>query len=530
MVIAPRMAVLLLGSLAALLALLGLAALIGLTTWFAASGSGASEGRSSPTLPAATGRDPWTPIVAGLRHRASARGGKSVLGAIYEKRSYRPFWVTPLSLNESGRSLLAHLAGPGREEWGGDEHQLNEIGHLHRLAFPAPLESNPHAIAELDWVLSMTFVRYGTSLMEGRAPWARGEEDWHLPGERFDAAGMFRQLETVGVPGALDGFLTSHEPYTSLRDALFEYRAVARAGGWPGLEEGDTLRLGDRSPRVRTLRRRLRVTEDLTSAHDVSSFDEELEEAVRRFQARHGLNEDGSVGAKTLLALNVPVEERIRQLQVNLERRRWLPPVLGQEFLWINVPEFRLRVFRADREVLSMPVVVGAPESPTPSFGERLDRAVVNPSWYVPESIAVNELAPKAARDPDYLRKAEFELLDGEGSLVESEICGRSFFAPDSTGCGEGLDPRTISDGSVSAPESVPHLSPRYAVAHSLPARVARVQPRLHSCGRASEARGISLRRAFRRAGARPSGRTGAGIEARKAGARLYRLFHGMAE
>jgi murein L,D-transpeptidase YcbB/YkuD len=133
------------------------------------------------------------------------------------------------------------------------------------------------------------------------------------------------------------------------------------------------------------------------------------------------LTEDGRVGKTTLSALNVSVEDRIRKLEINLERSRWLPSRLGHEFVWVNVPEFQLRVIRADREVLSMPVVVGAPDSPTPSFSERLDRAVVNPSWNVPESIALKELVPKAARDPRYLEKAEFDLVDQRGDLVATE-------------------------------------------------------------------------------------------------------------
>ncbi len=418
---APGMALLLVGSLLALLALLGLAAFVGLTTWHAPKNvMGAHvNGMFLPPPPAMAGRDLWTPVVSGLRDRA--RRGQTFLGEIYRDRSYRPFWVTPLSLNDGGRSLLAHLAGPDREEWRGDEHRLTEIGHLYRLAFPESLPPDPHAVAELDWVLSKAYVKYARGLLDGRAPWARTEEDWYLPGERADTAGIFQQLEAMGAPAALDRFLTSHEAYTSLRDALGEYRAIVRAGGWATVGGGAALRLGDRSPRVRALRRRLHVTQDLPSAGDSQSFDEDVERAVRRFQARHGLTEDGSVGARTLQALNVPVEDRVRQLQVNLERRRWLPSDLGDEFLWINIPEFRLRIIRHHREVLSMPVVVGAPGSPTPSFGERLDRAVVNPSWYVPESIAVNELAPKAARDPDYLTNANFDLLDERGELVASQ-------------------------------------------------------------------------------------------------------------
>lgn len=418
---APGMAILLIVSLVALLALLGLAALIGLTTWFA--GMGTSGEYLYPRPPLFASRDPWTPVSSGLRHLAGARRGTSasVLGRIYADHSFRPFWVTPISLNEGGRTLIAHLVGPGREEWGGDEHRLTEIAHLHRLAFPGPLERNPHAVAELEWALSAAFARYATVLMEGRAPWVRSELDWHLRGERSNAVGFFEKLESLGTRRVLDLLLTSHEPYTSLHDALAEYRAIARAGGWPSLEPGVTLRVGDRSPRVRALRLRLLVTKDLEMEKDSPIFDVDVERAVRRFQARHGLNEDGSVGAKTLEELNEPVEDRIRQLEVNLERRRWLPPNLEDEFLWINIPDFRLRVFRGQREVLGMPVVVGAPGTPTPSFAERLVRAEVNPYWYVPESIAVNELAPKANRDPNYLRRAAFDLLDERGELVSSE-------------------------------------------------------------------------------------------------------------
>ncbi|MGH9320028.1 MAG: L,D-transpeptidase family protein [Vicinamibacteria bacterium] len=426
---APGIALLLVGSALTLLALLGLAALIGLVGLLDAPGIGGSEGGqdlSLPALPApprATPRDPWTPLSAGLRHLARTRPGSSakVLGRMYEEKSFRPFWVTPDSLSDGGESLLLHLAGPGREAWRSDEHRLTEIGHLHHLAFPEPLEADAHAIAELEWVLSESFMRYATGLLEGRAPWARAWEDWHLAERSPSIKRIVGKLDEWGAPRTLKFLLRSHERYTSLRKALLEYRSIERAGGWQSIEAGASLERGDRSKRVGELRRRLAVTGDLKAAGDAPVFDAELEPAVRKFQQRHGLNADGRVGSKTLEALNVPVEERIRQLEINLERCRWLPASLGEEFIWVNVPEFRLRAYRSEREVLSMPVVVGAPESPTPSFREEIDYAVLNPYWYVPESIAVNELMPKAHKDPGFLMRANYELLDEGGSLVASD-------------------------------------------------------------------------------------------------------------
>jgi len=127
------------------------------------------------------------------------------------------------------------------------------------------------------------------------------------------------------------------------------------------------------------------------------------------------------VGTKTLAALNVPVEERVRQLEINLERRRWLPPSLGEEFVWVNIPEFRLRAFRTGRVVLDMPVIVGSPSTPTPSFEDEIEMAIVNPYWNVPLSIAASEIAPRAEADPAYLERGSFEVLDSGGSLVPPE-------------------------------------------------------------------------------------------------------------
>lgn len=410
----PAMVLLLVGSLLVLLVLLGLAALIAVVGLV-----DAPHLTSRRANPAAL-RDPQTPVIAGIRHLAQTRrgSGADVLEKIYEERAYRPFWVTPHSLSGSGRGLLLHFASPGREQWRGDEHLLTEIGHLYRLAFPDTTPENPHAIADLEWALSTAFLTYAKALVEGRVPWARAEEDWHVPERPSDIVRIFAKLDEWGAPQTLEYLLRSHEPYTSLRRALLEYRSIERAGGWPRIEAEDLLQLGDRSERVQELRRRLRVTRDLEAPGDSPAFDAELERAVRRFQERHGLKGDGHVGIETLEALNVSVADRIRQLEVNLERRRWLPPTLGEEFLWINVPEFRLRAFRGQRETLGMAVVVGAPDSPTPSFREPMDYAVLNPYWNVPESIAVNELAPKAHQDPGYLVKANFEILDERGSTV----------------------------------------------------------------------------------------------------------------
>jgi murein L,D-transpeptidase YcbB/YkuD len=325
-------------------------------------------------------------------------------------------------LSEPGRELLLELARAAGEGWRREERALTEIGHLHRLAYPAPFEANGHATAELEWQMSRAFASYASRLLEGRVPWAQERGDWHRK-ERSPRVGLFfDQLGGWGARRTFDAIARSADGgFISFGPALAKYRTIARAGGWPRVSAGAPLGPGDRSQRVRELRRRLAVTGDSRSTSDSDIYDAELDRAVRAFQERHGLAPDGRVGSRTLEALNVPVEDRIRQLEINLERFRWLPPDLGTELVWVNIPEFRLRAFRDGREVLSMPVVVGAARSPTPTFHEKIVHAVLNPYWNVPESIALDEVAPKAKGDPGYLRRAQFELLDERGSPLPPE-------------------------------------------------------------------------------------------------------------
>jgi murein L,D-transpeptidase YcbB/YkuD len=413
--------ILLAWSLVALLALIALATLAGVRGVYPQPRF--FRDLALPAPPAPAPRDRWAPLRAGIRHLSwTGRGREAkILRRVYEERGFRPFWVSPEGLSDGGRHLVALLAGPGRERWSSEEDRLTEIGHLFQQAYPDALSSHAHAIPEFEWALSRAFLARARRLVEGRRPSARAREGWDFREQSPDVVKVLHHAEELGVRQTLSELAESHEPYTLLRQALNEYRSIERAGGWPTVPEGGPLEPGDRSSeRVLALRRRLSVTGDLRTRSETEVYDGEVERAVRRFQERHGLHPDGRVGAKTLQALNVPVEERIRQLEVNLERRRWLPASLEDEFIWINIPEYRLRIFRKGQVVLQMPVVVGTVSTPTPSFQDEIDHAILNPYWNVPETIALNEIVPRAATDPGYLERGSYEVLDARGELVPS--------------------------------------------------------------------------------------------------------------
>lgn len=206
---------------------------------------------------------------------------------------------------------------------------------------------------------------------------------------------------------------TESSSYSALKRFLLKYREIADRGGWPAVSKGLSLKKGDRSERVIELRRRLIVTKDISggAATDQNLFNEELHDAVIRFQKKHGLMIDGLVGRETVRTLNVPVEKRISQIEINLERFRALSKGLGERYIAINIADFELKVVEHGHSVMSMKVIVGKQYWNTPLFSSQLTHIVFNPSWYVPSSIAVEEILPKIKKESDYLNKEGFKVF-----------------------------------------------------------------------------------------------------------------------
>ncbi|MFN7133334.1 MAG: murein L,D-transpeptidase, partial [Myxococcales bacterium] len=222
--------------------------------------------------------------------------------------------------------------------------------------------------------------------------------------------------------------------YAQLRSALASLRAAATTGAWPQIPAGPLLKEGDRDERVAVLRARLAAGGDTTAAQEAPTvFDAPLAEALAQWQARHGLEPDGRLGPATLKALNVPVEARIRDIEENLERWRWLPEP-AERFAMVNLVASELVVYEGGQEVLRSRVINGRPDWPTPVLSDEVVALHVNPRWYVPRKITVAELLDVLKRDPAWAA--------AQGFVVQ-------------TGSGERLDPRDIDWSAVGA-DSLP--------------------------------------------------------------------------
>jgi murein L,D-transpeptidase YcbB/YkuD len=205
-----------------------------------------------------------------------------------------------------------------------------------------------------------------------------------------------------------------------LQGALELYLQIADEGGWPAVPDGPTLEPGSQDPRVMALAQRLLISGDLDRWHRASDvYDDELQAAVRRFQARHGLETDARVGRNTLQALNVSVEGRIAQLRLNLERARQVFDDKPPDFLLVNVPAFEATLVRNGKAIISTKVIVGETEAETPLFEAVMRNVVINPTWSVPYSIASKELLPKIKRDQGFLARGGYDVFDRDGRRVD---------------------------------------------------------------------------------------------------------------
>jgi L,D-transpeptidase YcbB len=215
----------------------------------------------------------------------------------------------------------------------------------------------------------------------------------------------------------------------ALQAALEGFEQVRAQGSWTVLPSGPTLRPGHAHPRVRILRERLRESGDLRSSDgasvtgpvDPDHFDQLVEASVRRFQGRHGLAVDGIVGPATLAALNVPVDARIRQLRVNLDRRRAYDPFSSLPAILVNIPAFRAWVLHDGGEVRAHRVVVGRVDRPTPLLSGSIEHVVLAPTWNVPPGILRNDKLPEIRQDPGYLDRHRMTVMErATGRPVDS--------------------------------------------------------------------------------------------------------------
>jgi murein L,D-transpeptidase YcbB/YkuD len=355
----------------------------------------------------------------------TAFGGEPVYSYVlvksfYEGRNYRAAWL------EDGRLTQTDVLMKAIEETYGDGltpdyYHLKLIRSL-TARVKEGLISERARLADLDVLLTDAFITLGCHLSGGCVDPVTIRSQWFAKRSTVDVASVLQQaLEKKKIREAVMRLRPQQASYDRLRQALAVYRSLLLRGDWPRVSGGRLLRRGSVSERIAELKRRLAASGDI--ADDVTNitkvFDTDLEEAVVSFQKRHGLNADGIVGPETLNALNVPLKKRIRQIELNMERLRWILGNVEQRSIVVNIANFALYVVENGKSVLSMKVVVGKPYLDTPVFTAKMTYLIINPSWNVPDSIARKEILKEIRKNPNYLVKENIRVLRGWGSREE---------------------------------------------------------------------------------------------------------------
>ncbi len=392
--------------------------------------------------PVSASAEPIRDVLAAASHPdvtgADWKRWKAGLAQLYAQRAFAPLWFDGGTLRRSAAALADELAAAQRRGLRAEDYRADRFAALG--ADPSSLAGvDAHELALLDVALSLSVARFVSELHAGRIdPRALGFElDVPLP--PLDFTPILESLAVAPGPGATAALLDSLEPkwrrFSLLKEALRRYRALAAEPVPVIVPKPPRWGLGAGEPYVGTaaLRRLLVELGDLAPRTDAApageGIDADLSAALARFQARHGLAPTGELDERTHHALSVPLQQRVRQIELTLERLRWLPPQLASPPLVVNIPQFKLFAFYTpeDREdaIVQIDVIVGreAPLHNTPVFAADMQYVVFGPYWDVPHGILVRELLPEIQADPDWVRNKGYEVVwTSAGGRVTQEV------------------------------------------------------------------------------------------------------------
>jgi murein L,D-transpeptidase YcbB/YkuD len=346
-------------------------------------------------------------------------GSRGLIPLAYERRGFRPAWDVR-KLDE----LLGSIDEVARDGLSPDDYHRADLRRM-RLQMDTDAGQSADAAADRDLLATDALIGLAYHLYFGKVDPVRLDSKWNFGRtlDRQEAVDVFlRVLDTGQIASWLEHLRPRHPYYGYLKRELAQYRGYASHGGWHAIPAGPTLTPGMRDARVPSIRKRLEVSGDLPPSRLVDTslvYDPKLAAAVRDFQRHQLLGDDGSIGAGTLAVMNVPVEARIDQIRVNLERARWLLHDLPDSFVVVNVAAFQVYLVVKGEAVWSNRCQVGKEARQTPIFRDNMRHLVFNPTWTVPPGILAKDVLPSLRRgDLSVLKRKKLKVIDKNGRIV----------------------------------------------------------------------------------------------------------------
>lgn len=273
---------------------------------------------------------------------------------------------------------------------------------------------------ELELLLTTTFFKYSKKVYGGISKNPH-DLDWYIPRKKKNYQSLLDSLVVLDKGEKVSEPVNLY--YTKLRAKLREYRLIAKKGGLPKvITAKKLLSIGETDSCLLAVKQHLFLTTDLKNNDKTIIYTKELSKAVASFQHRMGLEESGKLNTQTVTELNKPVDFRIKQMMINLERLRWVPVAMENEYLIANIPEYKLHIIENNKLVWTTNVVVGKDVKQTTIFRGNISRIVLNPYWNIPNSIIMSEIIPNIKNNSNYLESHNMEVLSGDKVVDASNI------------------------------------------------------------------------------------------------------------
>ncbi|MER0440214.1 L,D-transpeptidase family protein [Emticicia sp. W12TSBA100-4] len=346
---------------------------------------------------------------------------RNEVSAFYSRRNFQFAWLNKNGLSHAAPDFYSQLQNYSNDFADStlNNHVLDSL-----LADAQDNEKeflkHKDRMHNLELLLTTTFFKFAHRAYGGTTK-DPIDLEWFIPRKKKNYQTLLDSLVSSKQANRIQEPVNQY--YIALKEKLRQYREIQKKGGFPKIiTSKKVLALSDKDSAILSLKNYFLITGDWKEKDTTMLFTDSLASAVKRFQKRMGLTENGKVSTATLAALNVPIEARIRQMMINIERLRWAPVELENDYLMVNIPEFRLHVFENKKLAWDMNVVVGKEASKTSIFRGDLSMVILNPYWNIPTSIIRNEIMPKLQRGTSYLSRNNMEVLSGNKVIDPSSV------------------------------------------------------------------------------------------------------------
>ncbi|TPD65606.1 L,D-transpeptidase family protein [Flavobacterium microcysteis] len=335
------------------------------------------------------------------------------LTSFYKMNGFKTVWNTP----QLRQLIIEELSTADKEGLESKDYNTSDLDRLEKNM--SSLTEKEIANYEIQMTLSIQ--KYLMHLTRGKLNPKELYTDWDLTPNYAE----INQLLTAAIVGdslqiVIEKAKPNHIVYKRLKEALVLINKFP-TDTLKKIEISGKLKVNDTSQSLFDIKRRLMYWKDIKVQDSLTSlYDPETEKGIRRFQSRHGLAADGVIGASTIMALNIPKNVRKEQIIANLERWRWFPRNMGEHYLIINIPDYKLHAVFKNDTTRTHNVIVGTSKRKTPVLSSKLSYAVFNPTWTIPPTILKEDIIPATTKNRNYLTGKNITVYDKNGKEVSA--------------------------------------------------------------------------------------------------------------